>query len=162
MSEHIDIFISLQCGPQAPIREAEALRDALVPLGLSVVVTNNESTKENDDEVTERITKDLKISKFVVIFGTSDYGDKVFETFSSKDELKLITQKKIPFYLVKMCASFNDPFTSFRIPATTPTTPWTAGESMPDTLLDEVVLKFNVVSGRDPIGKTCLTSMDNI
>lgn len=152
MSESIDIFLSLQSGPSGPVNEANALCDALTPLGVSVVVTNNESTRDNEEEVTARVTKDLKAAKFVVIFGTSDYGDKVFETFSSKDELKLMTQKKIPFFHVKMCASFNDPFTSFRIPAATPSVAWTAGEPIPSNLVDEVVARFNSVSGRDPIG----------
>ena len=153
MSDQVDIFLSLQSGPKAPVTEATSLRDALTSLGVSVVITNNESTPENEEEVMTRVTKDLKTAKYVVIFGTSDYGDKVYETFSSKDELKLITQKKIPFFHVRMCASFNDPFTSFRIPAATPSVAWSAGEPMPENLIEEVVLKFNAVSGCEPIGK---------
>lgn len=153
MTDQVDVYLSLQSGPNSPLNEANILRDALSSLGVSVIMTNNESTKENEEEVTARVTKDLKTAKYVIIFGTSDYGDKAFETFSSKDELKLITQKKIPFFHVKMCDSFNDPFTSFRIPAVIPSVAWSVGESIPENLVEEVIAKFNAVSGRDPISK---------
>jgi hypothetical protein len=86
----------------------------------------------------------------VAIFGTEDYGMPENAKFSTKEELELIKEEGIPFYMIRMCDQFLDDATSIQFSSTLPCYCLAVGSSVPSSLLEGIISMYNSL-GRDEV-----------
>jgi hypothetical protein len=85
--------------------------------------------------------------KLAVILGTKTYGKKTTSGFSTFEELDYIFEVNKPFFLVKMCAEFEEPETLFRLPSRISYFPWHPASDaerrkLPPNLVDKVIKRL--------------------
>lgn len=81
----------------------------------------------------------------MLIFGSKNYGVDTGILYSTFKELEFTLNAKKPFFLIKMCAQFDDAMTRNRLPVATLSTQWDLGQSMPVGLVDAIEAKFRAI-----------------
>ena len=88
-------------------------------------------------------------AKLIVIFGSRTYGDPGTTTFGTDKERDFIMDRKIPYFLIKMCDRFEDLETFFSIPRRFRYEFWKPGDPLSDRLVNKVIERFdNIVAER--------------
>lgn len=125
------------------MNEAILLKAELAKRGVHAVIVNVESGQSIEEEVIEKIDQ----CKLAVLFATADYGVKGTVNFSTREELEFIKQEKKPFFLIKMCDSYNDPTTRFRLPDSISYVDWRVGRPIPSDLVAKLIARLESVGG---------------
>jgi hypothetical protein len=142
------VFISLRFGEGMP--EAKALQADLHARGVSAFLCDIPEGQDLANAVVMALTH----CKLAVILGTKTYGRKTTSGFSTFEELRYIFEVHKPFFLIKMCAEFEEAETLFRLPSSISYFPWqptceVERQQPPAGLVDKVVKRLqDVTQGR--------------
>jgi hypothetical protein len=126
--------------------EAKALQQALHKKGVSAFLCDIPPGQDLANAVVTALTH----CKMAVILGTETYGRKTDSGFSTFEELRYIQDENKPYFLVKMCPSFEEAETRFRLPTSISYFPWqpTAAaerERVPAALLTQLMMRLDSV-----------------
>jgi hypothetical protein len=88
--------------------------------------------------------------KLVVIMGTESYGRDTGCPFCTKQELTFILNEKKPFFLVKMCDTFQEAIAKFSLGGNIAHYPWrprtdAEKQAPPADMVDQIVKKLNLL-----------------
>ena len=124
--------------------EALALQKALQARGVSTFVC----VVPVGGDIMDAVVSALHGCKLAVIMGTATYGKDTGCPFGTKQELQFIVNQKKPFFLVKLCDTFQEANAVFSLGDHIAHYPWrpsTEAEKQvpPADMLDQIV---NVVS----------------
>lgn len=138
------VFISL-CVDEAR-SEGKALQRGLHARGISTF-TCDMPGQELDNTVVAALTN----CKLVVILGTKAYGKRTTSRFGTLQELRYIFEVTKPFFLVKMCAEFEEAETCFRFSGDVCYFPWQPNSEaerkrLPPGLVDRVIRRLQVLT----------------
>jgi hypothetical protein len=144
---HFPPLTALMTAPRVflSVRFAEAMDEAVTVKGALEargVPTFLCDVPEGDD-LGHAISLNLVQCELVVIFGTETYGEKTQSVLSTFEELRFVLDKKRPFFVIKMCSEYKDPFTQIQLTNSVAYFPWEKGTSMPKDLPDRIVKKLN-------------------
>lgn len=132
------------------MEEANALKLELVRRGISVFLCNIPPGKD----IGRSVIHALSNCKLAVILGTRTYGAKTLSGFSTNEELRYIINEKKPYFLAKMCDTFDEPETRFRLPPEISYYKWQPNGSqrsrVPSDLVEQIVRRLAAVGTDRP------------
>lgn len=132
------IFLSLRQAEAE--KEGKLLKNALEAKGISTFLC----AVDPGGDIKREIVNALNECHLAIILGTRTYGQDTRVGFSTFEELRFICKEK-PFFLIKMCDTFEEPETRFSLPDSVSWFPWTPGSPMPKDLLSKIVTKLESV-----------------
>ncbi len=132
---HHRIFISARFCEAST--EAGQLKQTLEAKGISTFLSN----VPPGENLSSTIAHALKSCDLVVIMGTATYGKNTDVGFSTYNELKYVCEKKKPFYLIKMCDSFEEPETVLVLHQGISYHRWRPRTPMPPDLVPKIIAK---------------------
>uniref|UniRef100_A0A7S3GC70 TIR domain-containing protein n=1 Tax=Palpitomonas bilix TaxID=652834 RepID=A0A7S3GC70_9EUKA len=133
------VFISLRFGEAK--EETEQLREELRKCGHDAYICEVAPGGNIEELIIDR----LNAAKLVIIMGTETYGVPGTNTFSTRQELSFIMQEKKPFFLIKMCDRFQDPYARFKLTDAFGYLLWEKGTPFPPDLIQKLEEKFSSV-----------------
>ena len=77
-----------------------------------------------------------------IIMGTETYGKQTDSSVSTYHELHYINDDKKPFFLIKMCSQFLEPYTRMVLHKDVSHFPWTPGQPIPPDLKERILSKY--------------------
>ena len=137
--EACDVFISFRFG-EAHV-EALALKEVLEERQFKVFL----SDVSPGGDLQAVIARALASCRLAVVLASHSYGRETNGLFDTSSELNFITGQRKNLILVRMIepnASWAEPRTVEAFPPSTPSTPWMAGDPMPDILLEDVLAEL--------------------
>ena len=103
------MFVSFRFGEAHA--EAKAIKAALEQQGVSVFVCD----VAEGESIADEVIRALRGCTLAVVLGTRTYGAKTGSTFSSYYELRYIVERRKPFFLLKMCDTFETDYAHFHL-----------------------------------------------
>eukprot|EP01040_Poterioochromonas_malhamensis_P014918 gene14918-16605_t len=132
------IFLSLRQAEAG--KEGKLFKNALEAKGISTFLC----AVDPGGGIKREIVNALNECHLAIIMGTQTYGQDTRVGFSTFEELRFICKEK-PFFLIKMCDTFEEPETRFSLPDSVSWFPWTPGSPMPNDLLSKIIAKLESV-----------------
>jgi hypothetical protein len=123
------IFISLRFAEAQ--KEAEDLKSALEARGISTFLGD----VHPGGDIARLVVNALNECKLAIIMGSRTYGKVTGVGFSTFQELRFIVDKRKPFFLVKMCDTFEETETGFYLGSSVSYFQWTPGRRLPSDLV---------------------------
>eukprot|EP00286_Rhodomonas_abbreviata_P009190 CAMPEP_0181321532 /NCGR_PEP_ID=MMETSP1101-20121128/18742_1 /TAXON_ID=46948 /ORGANISM="Rhodomonas abbreviata, Strain Caron Lab Isolate" /LENGTH=418 /DNA_ID=CAMNT_0023429379 /DNA_START=58 /DNA_END=1315 /DNA_ORIENTATION=- len=143
-----DVFISLRYVEAST--EADLLKAELEKKGLKVYICD----PNPGDDMLEEISREIEGATLRVIMGSETFGEQTQSTFSTYEELQSILrlhkQKKMGFFIVKMCDEFKVATTRVSLPSNLSYIKWSAGHPMPDNLVQ--ILSDKLAKAKESYG----------
>ena len=145
-----DIFISLRFSekgtvtgkPWKPIEAATLLKKALIAQGYSVFLC----AVENGDSILDAVASALANSRFYIILASETYGTQTASLCSTYQEMIAIVGGNKPYFLIKMCDSFEVDVTRLTLHDHIMFTIWKPYNqleaSLPHQLIDEIKANY--------------------
>jgi hypothetical protein len=126
--------------------EALALQKALQARGVSTFVC----AVPVGQSIMDAVVSALHGCKLVVIMGTATYGKDTGCPFCTKQELNYIVNQKKPFFLVKMCDTFQEATAKFNLGGDISYYPWRPVKEAekqvpPADLVDQIVKRLSLL-----------------
>ena len=134
-----DVFISFRFNEAHA--EALALKEELEERQFNVFL----SDVSPGGDLQSIIARALASCRLAVVLASHSYGRETNGLFDTSSELNFITGQRKNLILVRMIepnASWAEPRTVEAFPPSTPSTPWMAGDPMPDILLEDVLAEL--------------------
>lgn len=122
--------------------EAKALKRRLAQRGIQAFLCD----VPPGEDIARAVIHALHNCELAVILGTATYGTETKSSFSTFQELRYIFDRKIPYFLVKMCREFRDPEALFRLSSNISYYPWqptgVERQCVPQALVDQIAQRL--------------------
>lgn len=145
-----DILCSLRFNEEGAFLEAQQVCAELKKYyNINAVIVN--IAPGSNIDIIDEVCRVFDEAKLVLIFGTENYGEPGKVKFSTREELQLISDKKKPFFLIKMCSNFRDTRTTMILPSSTAAAFWFKGKPMPSDLISKIADSYMLHAGQSSL-----------